>query len=61
LLEKGYTVLVNAGDDAQHFGHPADRFGGRVEVHCEWLDAEALLEALKPVATTRRRHQRRAS
>jgi hypothetical protein len=46
LLEKGYRVLVNAGDDA-HFGHPADRFGGWVEVHCERLDAEALLDALK--------------
>src|SRR3712207_9446126 len=46
LLEKGYRVLVNAGDDA-HFEHPADRFGGWVEVHCERLDPEALLEALK--------------
>jgi predicted metal-dependent phosphoesterase TrpH len=46
LLEKGYRVLVNAGDDA-HFGHPADRFGGWVEVHCERLDPEALLDSLK--------------
>src|SRR3712207_7021135 len=45
LLEKGYRVLVNAGDDA-HFEHPADRFGGWVEVHCERLDPEALLEAV---------------
>jgi histidinol phosphatase-like PHP family hydrolase len=46
LLEKGYEVLVNAGDDA-HFGHPADRFGGWVEVYCERLDPEALLASLK--------------
>jgi hypothetical protein len=46
LLEKGYRVLVNAGDDA-HFGHPADRFGGWVEVHCEQLDPETPLDALK--------------
>jgi hypothetical protein len=46
LLEKGYRVLVNAGDDA-HFGHPLDRFGGWVEVHCERLDPEALLDSLK--------------
>jgi PHP domain len=46
LLEKGYKVLVNAGDDA-HFGHPRDRFGGWVEVHCERLDPEALLDSLK--------------
>ena len=46
LLEKGYRVLVNAGDDA-HFGHPQDRFGGWVEVHCERLDPEALLDSLK--------------
>lgn len=46
LLEKGYRVLVNAGDDA-HFGHPKDRFGGWVEVHCERLDPEALLDSLK--------------
>jgi len=46
LLEGGYRVLVNAGDDA-HFEHPADRFGGWVEVHCERLDAEALLASLK--------------
>jgi histidinol phosphatase-like PHP family hydrolase len=46
LLEKGYKVLVNAGDDA-HFGHPADRFGGWVEVYCERLDPEALLASLK--------------
>ncbi|HSK84275.1 MAG TPA: CehA/McbA family metallohydrolase [Rubrobacter sp.] len=46
LLEKGYRLLVNAGDDA-HFGHPSDRFGGWVEVHCDRLDAEALLRSLK--------------
>ena len=46
LLEKGRRVLVNAGDDA-HFGHPLDRFGGWVEVHCERLDQEALLDSLK--------------
>jgi hypothetical protein len=46
LLEKGYKVLVNAGDDA-HFGHPRDRFGGWVEVHCELLDPEALLDSMK--------------
>ncbi len=39
-------MLVNAGDDA-HFGHPLDRFGGWVEVHCERLDPEALLDSLK--------------
>jgi hypothetical protein len=46
LLERGYRLLVNAGDDA-HFGHPADRFGGWVEVFCEQLDPEALLASLK--------------
>ena len=46
LLEKGHKVLVNAGDDA-HFGHPLDRFGGWVEVHCEGLHPEALLESMK--------------
>jgi hypothetical protein len=46
LLEKGYRLLVNAGDDA-HFGHPSDRFGGWVEVHCDRLDPEALLGSLK--------------
>ncbi len=46
LLEKGRHVLVNAGDDA-HFGHPRDRFGGWVEVHCERLDPDALLASLK--------------
>jgi hypothetical protein len=46
LLEKGYRVLVNAGDDA-HFEHPADRFGGWVEVHAERLEPGVLLEALK--------------
>jgi predicted metal-dependent phosphoesterase TrpH len=46
LLEQGRRVLVNAGDDA-HFGHPADRFGGWVEVHAEALDPDALLESLK--------------
>jgi hypothetical protein len=46
LLEKGYRLLVNAGDDA-HFGHPSDRFGGWVEVHSGRLDPEALLESLK--------------
>jgi len=42
LLEKGPRLLVNARDDA-HFGHPSDRFGGWVEVHCDRLDLEALL------------------
>jgi hypothetical protein len=46
LLEKGHKVLVNAGDDA-HFGHPRDRFGGWVEVHCDRLDPEALLGSMK--------------
>jgi len=46
LLEGGRRLLVNAGDDA-HFGHPKDRFGGWVEVHCERLDPEALLDSLK--------------
>jgi hypothetical protein len=46
LLEKGHGLLVNAGDDA-HFGHPLDRFGGWVEVHCDRLDPDALLGALK--------------
>jgi len=46
LLESGRRLLVNAGDDA-HFGHPRDRFGGWVEVHCERLDPEALLGSLK--------------
>ena len=46
LLERGQRVLVNAGDDA-HFGHPQDRFGGWVEVHCESLNPEALLSSLK--------------
>ena len=46
LLEKGRRLLVNAGDDA-HFGHPLDRFGGWVEVRCERLDPDALLESLK--------------
>ncbi|HEX6709588.1 MAG TPA: hypothetical protein VF068_04590 [Rubrobacter sp.] len=46
LLEKGHRLLVNAGDDA-HFGHPADRFGGWVEVYCEHLDPEALLDSMK--------------
>jgi hypothetical protein len=46
LLEKGRRVLVNAGDDA-HFGHPRDRFGGWVEVYCDRLDPEALLESMK--------------
>jgi hypothetical protein len=46
LLEKGHRVLINAGDDA-HFGHPQDRFGGWVEVHCERLHPEALLESMK--------------
>ena len=46
LLEKGYKLLVNAGDDA-HFGHPSDRFGGWVEVHCDRLHPEALLRSLK--------------
>jgi hypothetical protein len=46
LLEKGYRVLVNAGDDA-HCGHLQDRFGGWVEVYCERLDPQALLDSLK--------------
>jgi hypothetical protein len=46
LLERGHKVLVNAGDDA-HFGHPRDRFGGWVEVHCDRLDPEALLGSMK--------------
>ncbi len=46
LLEQGHRVLVNAGDDA-HFEHPADRFGGWIEVHCDHLAPEALLDALK--------------
>jgi hypothetical protein len=46
LLEKGHKVLVNAGDDA-HFGHPRDRFGGWVEVHCERLDPEPLVDSMK--------------
>ena len=46
LLEKGHRLLVNAGDDA-HFGHPSDRFGGWVEVHCDRLDPDALLRSLK--------------
>ena len=46
LLEKGHKVLVNAGDDA-HFGHPRDRFGGWVEVYCDQLDPDALLDSLK--------------
>jgi histidinol phosphatase-like PHP family hydrolase len=46
LLEQGYRVLVNAGDDA-HFGHPADRFGGWIEVYCDQLDPDALLNAIK--------------
>ena len=46
LLERGRRLLVNAGDDA-HFGHPRDRFGGWVEVHCDRLDPDALLASLK--------------
>jgi hypothetical protein len=46
LLEKGRRLLVNAGDDA-HFGHTLDRFGGWVEVYCDRLDPEDLLESLK--------------
>lgn len=46
LLEKGRKVLVNAGDDA-HFGHSRDRFGGWVEVHCDWLDPDALVASMK--------------
>jgi hypothetical protein len=46
LLEKGRRMLVNAGDDA-HFGHPRDRFGAWVEVHCDRLDPEALLGSMK--------------
>ncbi len=46
LLEGGRRLLVNAGDDA-HFDDPKDRFGGWVEVHCERLDSELLLDSLK--------------
>ena len=46
LLEGGRRLLVNAGDDA-HFSHRLDRFGGWVEVHCDRLDPDALLESLK--------------
>ncbi len=46
LLERGRKVLVNAGDDA-HFVHPRDRFGGWVEVYCDRLDPDALLDSLK--------------
>jgi hypothetical protein len=46
LLEEGHRLLVTAGDDA-HFGHPADHFGGWVEVYCERLAPEALLGSLK--------------
>jgi hypothetical protein len=46
LLEKGYRILVNAGDDA-HFDDPKDRFGGRVEVFSDRLDPEAQLQSLK--------------
>jgi hypothetical protein len=46
LLEQGYRVLVNAGDDA-HFDDAKDRFGGWVEVHCDRLDPDALLRSLK--------------
>jgi hypothetical protein len=46
LLEGGRKVLANAGDDA-HFGHPLDRFGGWVEVHCERLDPDALVASMK--------------
>lgn len=46
LLEKGRRLLVNAGDDA-HFGHPRDRFGGWIEVHCERLDPDVLLDSMK--------------
>jgi hypothetical protein len=46
LLEGGRRLLVNAGDDA-HFDDPKDRFGGWVEVHCERLDPELLLDSLK--------------
>jgi hypothetical protein len=46
LLEGGRRLLVNTGDDA-HFGHPRDRFGSWVEVHCERLDPGALLGSMK--------------
>lgn len=46
LLEGGRRLLVNAGDDA-HFGHPLDRFGGWVEVHCRSLDPDALVASMK--------------
>ena len=46
LLENGRKLMVNAGDDA-HFGHPSDRFGGWIEVHCERLDPDLLLASMK--------------
>jgi hypothetical protein len=46
LLERGFRVLVNAGDDS-HVAHRADRFGAWVEVHAERLDPDALLASLK--------------
>ncbi len=46
LLEGGRRLLVNAGDDA-HFDDPKDRFGGWIEVHCERLDPDLLLDSLK--------------
>jgi histidinol phosphatase-like PHP family hydrolase len=46
LLEKGFRVMVTAGDDA-HFDHPKDRFGGRVEVYSDGLQPDALLDSLK--------------
>lgn len=46
LLEHGRRLLVTAGDDA-HFAHPADRFGGWVEVACDHLDPDALVRSLK--------------
>jgi histidinol phosphatase-like PHP family hydrolase len=46
LLQEGFRVMAVAGDDA-HFEHPQDRFGGRVEVHCDGLDPDGLLYSLK--------------
>ena len=46
LLENGRRLLVSAADDS-HWGHPKDRFGGWVEVFCDRLDPEALVESMK--------------
>jgi hypothetical protein len=57
LLEMCYRVMVNAGDDA-HFGHPLDRFGGWVEVHCDRLDPDCYSDLLNPGPTFRHRDRR---